>query len=441
MVTLDLQQKFFHVIIENPIYLEKVDHSFFDNSDVSLLFKVAKSFIKKYPEHSPTKDQLIHILDKRGLLERLPEDRIDLIYHSKNREYDKEWYIKSLEGWIQAKSLENGLQSAVEYYRSQELNEENIQHVCSNVVNIVNDRGLVSFHKNTGLDFFDPESHYYDESANRHKIGLEFFDKVTEGGIGAGELWCGVGETNVGKSVWLCNIAKSLVENGANVLYISCEMHKKKVVRRIGSNMYNVPMKDYFQLAKDPQYIKKKMQEYKDGMMFNLSSSGNLGSLIIEQFPTSSLDVPTLQNFIKDNVEKVYKRKIDVVVIDYINIMSNFRNPNSENTYMKIKQLAEDIRGMAVRLDLGVITVTQLKVGSYNSTDFNLEDASESSGLGHTLDFGFGIMQDTLMHTNRKYKIKVLKNRDSGYKNTFQMFDVDYDYMRITQSLSDNAYE
>ena len=40
--------------------------------------------------------------------------------------------------------------------------------------------------------------------------------------------------------------------------------------------------------------------------------------------------------------------KLKTIIIDYINILSNYRNPNTENTYMKIKQIAEDLRAMAV---------------------------------------------------------------------------------------------
>ncbi len=440
MVNFDLEKKFFHAILENPIYLEKVEYRYFDNKDVQLLFRLAKTFMKKYDYRIPSKDQLLHILEKKNLTDSLSEDRVEIIYQSKDKEYDRDWYIKTLEGWIAVKSMMDGLVSATDYFKSQEITEENAQSVCSSIVNIINDKGLVSFHKSYGLDFFDPKSHYYDETLNKHKIGIPFFDKVTGGGISAGDLWLGIGETNVGKSIWLCNLAKSLVENGANVLYVSCEMNKHKVVRRIGSNMLNIPMADYFEVSKNQKTIQNKIKNYKESLLYsNMNSNGNLGSLIIEQFPTSDLDVPSLQNFIKENVEKYIDKKINVVVLDYINIMSNFRNPNSENTYMKIKQLAEDLRGMAVKLDLGVITVTQLKVGSYNSTDFNMEDSSESSGLGHTVDMAFGIIQDAMMYSKREYKIKILKNRDGAMKNSTQGYDIDYDYMRITEKLTESS--
>jgi len=121
-------------------------------------------------------------------------------------------------------------------------------------------------------------------------------------------------------------------------------------------------------------------------------------------------------------------------VIDYINIMKNWRNPNSENTYMKIKQIAEDIRGMAMANEWSVITATQTKQSDFDSTDLSINSAAESSGLVATVDGLFGIIQDPVMYANREYKLKLIANRDDGYKNAYKMFDVDYTYMRISEN-------
>jgi hypothetical protein len=122
------------------------------------------------------------------------------------------------------------------------------------------------------------------------------------------------------------------------------------------------------------------------------------------------------------------------VVIDYINILKNWRNPNSENTYMKIKQIAEDLRGIAMANEWAILTATQTKQGDFDSTDLTITSAAESSGLVATVDGLFGIIQDPIMYANREYKLKIIANRDDGYKNSHKIFNVDYNYMRITES-------
>jgi hypothetical protein len=133
-------------------------------------------------------------------------------------------------------------------------------------------------------------------------------------------------------------------------------------------------------------------------------------------------------------VEETHGIKFKVVIIDYINIMKNWRNPNSENTYMKIKQIAEDVRGMAMSNGWAVITATQTKQGDFDATDLSINSAAESSALVATVDGLFGIIQDPMMYASREYKLKLIANRDDGYKNAYKIFNVDYTYMRIMES-------
>jgi hypothetical protein len=116
--------------------------------------------------------------------------------------------------------------------------------------------------------------------------------------------------------------------------------------------------------------------------------------------------------------------------------MKNWRNPNSENTYMKIKQIAEDLRGMAVRNEWAIITGTQTKQGDFDASDLTINSAAESSGLVATVDGMFGIIQDPIMYSNGEYKLKLLANREDGYKNSYKIFNVDYKYMRIIEDIS-----
>ena len=116
--------------------------------------------------------------------------------------------------------------------------------------------------------------------------------------------------------------------------------------------------------------------------------------------------------------------------------MKNWRNPNSENTYMKIKQIAEDLRGMAVRNEWAIVTATQTKQGDFDASDLSINSAAESSGLVATVDGMFGIIQDPIMYSNGEYKLKLLANREDGYKNSHKIFNVDYKYMRIIEDIS-----
>jgi len=227
-------------------------------------------------------------------------------------------------------------------------------------------------------------------------------------------------------SIWLANVAANSVKLGYNTAVISLEMRDRKVIKRLGANMLGISMREYGNFARDKVAVKKKLA----GIGYN-----NLqmpGKLFVKEFPTSSAGVPDLEMYLR-KMEEMKGIKFKVIVLDYINILKNWRNPNSENMYMKIKQIAEDLRTMAMRNEWAIITATQVNRSGFGSTDLNITNISESSGLGHTVDAMFGIIQDEIMHANREYMLKLLANRDDGYKNSRKKFLIDYDYMSITE--------
>jgi replicative DNA helicase len=236
-----------------------------------------------------------------------------------------------------------------------------------------------------------------------------------------------MGMPKVGKSLWLGNLAIQSSKMGNNVAIITLEMNDRKYAKRIGANMLSIPIGDYSNIANDTQTMKKKISNVQ---FDNLQVPGKIW---IKEFPTSQASVLDIERYLK-KVEEHHGIKFKVVVIDYINILKNWRNPNSENTYMKIKQIAEDLRGVAMSNEWAILTATQTKQGDFDSTDLTITSAAESSGLVATVDGLFGIIQDPIMYANKEYKLKLIANRDDGYKNSHKMFNVDYNYMRIVEN-------
>ena len=157
------------------------------------------------------------------------------------------------------------------------------------------------------------------------------------------------------------------------------------------------------------------------------------GNLYVKEYPTSQATVPDIESYLKE-LEATQGVKLKAIIIDYINILSNHRNPNSENTYMKVKQIAEDLRAMAVRNEWVIITATQINRGGYDSTELNMTHIAESAGLSHTADMIYGIIQDTGMHMQNEYFLKLLKVRNGTGKNSRCLYKIDYNYMRLTET-------
>jgi replicative DNA helicase len=248
----------------------------------------------------------------------------------------------------------------------------------------------------------------------------------------------------VGKSIVLCNDAAYYVKQGKNVLFITCEMAKEKVTRRISANIFDMNLEDYDKLVENPNNVKKKIKQFRNSSFFEP------GKLRIKELPTGQGTVLDVERYIKE-VEEKLKYKVDVVIIDYINIMCNYRQPNTENTYLKIKTLAEDLRGLAVKYDVLMITASQIGRNALDSSDINITDVSESMGLMHTVDNSIGIIQTEEMRigelfegkTTPYYWMKILKIREGEGKDTKFRVDIIYNKMKLierTDSIDTNEH-
>lgn len=410
-------------VLENPSYVENCKPGFFKNKGFQEIFTMGKKFWEKYNE-SPSAEQL-----KEGAkLEQksLQDGEIEAVYNVDLTRYQEDWLKETTELFIEYNNLVGSAVDGVKYIQTTPVTSENIKDVISTFKNIVVERNNIDFTFDHGLDFFHPESHKQ-LTYNRFSTGFPFIDTVLGGGFNAKSLYVFMGMPKVGKSLWLGNLASQAVRAGHNVAVISLEMNDRKYVKRLGANLLGIPVNEYSDIVEDQVKLKKKIQSL---TYDNLRVPGRL---FVKEFPTSQASVLDVERYLK-KVEETNGIKFKVVVIDYINIMKNWRNPNSENTYMKIKQLAEDMRGMAMSNEWAVITATQTKQSDFDSTDLSINSAAESSGLVATVDGLFGIIQDPMMYANREYKLKLIANRDDGYKNAYKMFDVDYTYMRISEN-------
>lgn len=423
MIASHLEKIFYHYILENRQLANVVKPRFFEQESIKSLYEIACEFIEKYSE-VPTEKQIRELCKLTGREEILESNKLEAIYDCNLAEYENDWLQESCESWIEWKNLDISVVDLISYLKTTKVNSENIKDVVQTAKSIIADRNNIQFGFDEGLDFFNPESHLQPTS-DSFSSGFPYIDLVLGGGWYSKALFCFIGEMKIGKSIWLANVAANAVRLGYNTAVISLEMRDRKVVKRLGANLLTMKMREYGPLADDTDSMKKKLKNigYDDLRM--------PGQLYVKEFPTSSAGVPDIETWLK-KMEELKGIKFKVIVLDYINILKNWRNPNTENMYMKIKQIAEDTRAMAMRNDWAIVTATQINRSGFGSTDLSINNISESAALGHTVDAMFGIIQDEIMHANEEYNLKLLANRDDGYKNSKKKHLINYEYMRIT---------
>ena len=422
----DFEKIFFRLSLEKVKYLQAIKYNFYTSEEIDALSYLANKFYSKFNE-TPTKENIkLLVQNHPKSKERVSETIIDMVFDVDLDKYDEEWLTTTAEAWIKWRTFNTSLTDTIEFIKTTEVTPENVESIVTKVKGLINDRNNLSFNSDLGLDFFNFDSHDQKEN-EKVSTGYNFLDRMLGGGYDkGGNLVVYAGEQNIGKSIWLANDAANFVRMGHNVVFITAEMSAQKVLKRIGSNLLHIPMSEYDKNSNNRDYMKRRLEKVSRGLL-------PPGKLFVKEYPTSQGTIPDIEAYLKD-LEENQDHKVNVLVVDYINILANYRNPNTENTYMKIKQIAEDLRALAVKRNMLVISATQINRGAWDATEVRMENIAESAGLAHTADVMYALIQDSVMHSEREYWLKVLKIRDGQGKGSRCKFDIDYEHMRLTET-------
>lgn len=438
----DLEQVVFHYILKNTNLTEQCKPEFFNLSYLRELFKILKPYVMKY-QAIPSAEQVIKLISisdiNDDIKQYLTPNIITQLWAVANtlNNYDEEWLSNTVKAFLSWSSLIDGVQNAATYIKTvqSDVNTENYQEIVDKAKNIFTRNSGIDFNNlDDGVNLYDPEAHKTKKLA-RHKSGYSFIDLCSKGGYWAGSLWVFLGAPKAGKSRMLQNLCAQAIRMGDDCAYLSFELQEEIITQRIGSNLFNLPIDNYDQYADDTNVMSAKIKE------FRTQNIVTPGLLKIKAFPTSAASVNDIESWLLKQEEKISANtgkpfKFKNVYVDYINLIKNWRNPNSENLYMKIKQIAEDLRAIAMKNKWCIITATQVKQSFFDAGDMDMSAASESSALAATVDMMFGIISDTMMKAGHILYLKILANRVSGHINERKKYNIDEKYMRLSEDIS-----
>ena len=423
---MQLEKTILRNLLRNDDYTRKVlpfiKDEYFSAEEDRVLYKEIKDFVIKYNK-APTYDALQIEVDS---LPSLKEDQVKSInatindFRSNTDDTIIDWLVDSTEKFCQEKALYHAIMSSIEI-----MNNKNGSLTTGAIPSILSDALAVSFDPNVGHDYledFDKRYDYYHRVLEKIPFDLEFFNKITKNGLPKKTLNIALAGTGVGKSLFMCHVAASCLNQGKNVLYITLELAEEEVAKRIDANLMNITFEDLMALSKD-MYEKKA----------NMIKSKTNGKLIVKEYPTagaSSMHFKALLNEL--NLKKSFKP--DIIFIDYLNIcMSSRVKPGSNiNSYTYIKSIAEELRGLAVEFEVPVVSATQTTRSGFTSSDVGLEDTSESFGLPATADFMFALISTEELQALGQIMVKQLKNRyNDPTMNKRFMLGIDRSKMKL----------
>lgn len=433
------EQILYHYILTNSDLYTKIRSEFFGNKNLQLLYKYAQEYVLKY-KTVPSATQIKDLIKIDGKSDLISDEIIDVLYSTQGKlsEYSDDWLYKTSTNWGKWQNFTISLRNLVAFVKSVDVTEDNVEEVMERAKSAFNNTAILQIDESLGSDFYNPTAHKQSKLL-RTPTGYKFIDDCLDGGSWEGSFIVFVGDPKSGKSLWLQNICAQSILSGDDCAYISLELPEEMIMQRIGSNLFGIPALDYKRVSEDEVYMKQKINSFING---GIRPRGNLW---VKSFPTSTMTAHDLETCILKEEErrsipgKPFKFK--KIFVDYINIMKNWRNPNSENTYLKIKQIAEDTKAVGIANHWAIFTATQTKRDAFNAADMQVTDVSESVGLNATVDAMFGIIADQMMKAQGVYNLKSLLNRVKDTTNQGKKFLWDKIYLRITEDENSNVFE
>ena len=417
-------------ILKNLIYNEEYTRkvlpflsvNYFQEREDKILYEKINEYINQY-NALPTQEALAIELDKSSIKDEEFQNTLKLLESitNENDEANISWLLDSTEKFCQDRAIYNAVVESISILDEKGRNTRD----KGSIPDILSDALSVSFDPHVGHDYFldaDERYKFYHRIEEKIPWDLEFFNRITKGGLSNKTLNIALAGTGVGKSLFMCHVAASCLSQNYNVLYITLEMAEERIAERVDANLLNISIDDLQKIPKD--LYDKKIDKLKQTIK---------GKLIVKEYPTAAANVNHFRALLNElNLKKSFVPNI--ILIDYINICTSSRiKPGSNvNSYTYIKSIAEELRGLAVENAIPILSATQTTRSGFTNTDIGLEDTSESFGLPATADFMFAIISTEQMEELNQIMIKQLKNRYSDpTSNRKFVIGIDRSKMRL----------
>ena len=401
---IDLEQTIIRNLLTNEDYMRKVipfiKKEYFEGT-YRLVFSEIVRFVGKYNKLPTIEAFKIEIDQSEKFNEQSYAHALDILPNIfERKDENDQWLIDTTEKWCQDRAVYLAVMESISI-----LDGKHEKYTKEALPSILQEALALSFDVSVGHDYLeniDERFAFYHEQEERIPFDLDYFNKITKGGLPNKTLNVALAGTGVGKSLFMCHVAANALTQGKNVLYITLEMAEERIAERIDANLLNVPIDQLESLSQSM---------FKDRIKKIAESTQ--GKLIIKEYPTGQAHSGHFRALL--NELKLKRRFIpELIFIDYLNICASSRVKGmggAINSYSYVKAIAEEIRGLAVEFDVPIVSATQTTRSGFTNSDPGLEDTSESFGLPATADLMFALVSNEELSNLGQIMVKQLKNR------------------------------
>lgn len=344
-------------LVFNEEYSRKVipfiQPDYFEQRSEKVAFEEIVKFIVKYGSSITVEALTIEIENRTDLSETEIKELRELIPQFNDSPVDSKWLLDRTEKWCRDRAIYLALMESIHI-----ADGNNDKKNRDAIPSILSDALAVSFDNNIGHDYlqnYEERYEFYHRKEDKIEFDLEYFNKITKGGLPNKTLNIALAGTGVGKSLFMCHVASAALLQGRNVLYITLEMAEERIAERIDANLLNVPIQQLVDLPRSTFQTK-----------VNNLTKKTQGSLVIKEYPTASAHSGHFKALLNElALKKSFKP--DIIFIDYLNICasSRFKGGSNINSYTLVKSIAEELRGLAVEFNVPIVSATQTTRSGY----------------------------------------------------------------------------
>lgn len=342
------------------------------------------------------------------------------------------WFLREFEKFCRHKALRDAILASPDLLDSGRYGE--VEATIKAAVQIA----LV---KDLGTDYYANPKERLEairEGKGQISTGWKTVDEKLYGGLNRGEITIFAGQSGAGKSLFLQNMAVSWAQLGLNVVYLSLELSEKLCAMRI----------DAMHTGYETREVMRNIDDVH--MKVRASQQKSRGSLRIKQLP-NGCTANDIRAFIKE-YEIHMGRKVDAILVDYLDLMFPMsKKISAENLFVKDKYVTEELRNLAVELDILCVSASQLNRGSYEEIEFDPSHIAGGISKVNTADNVIGIFTSAAMKESGRYQIQFMKTRSSSgvgskvdlaFNNkSLRILDLEEDADNSITATSKNIYE
>lgn len=392
------EQMIVSCLVTNQDFTKKVlpyvKLEYFQNQGIKTIVEIFIQFWEKYKQ-MPSRDALAIELESRSLNEKIFEQAKESLINVKLYNESLDWLVETTEQYFKDRALYIALMRAIETADATE------QTARGEIPTILSKALSVSFNTSIGLDLYDDDNDLWNritQQYDRIPTHLSMINHITRGGIPRKSLTVVLGPTGAGKSLIIQNLGAGMAKNGSNVLIVSLELSEEMIAVRLLMDSLDMDTSEILSMPKD--VFMSKLKHYREKYL--------KGKLLVKEYPPRTITTLQIQHLLDEyRTKKGFSP--DVLVVDYLTLFKT--SSTGENSYSGYKEVAEDLRAIAVRNNLVCITAMQTNRTGYGVSDYGIESTGDSMGVPMTTDIQMAIIRTEELDDKGLIMIKQMKNR------------------------------